>query len=103
MQLDAKPFDRKPEVRIEELKKLFLDFSKKMKSPDFIVPDERTYEKQFTIDDLDKSFTQFMVNADNANSSDLVEWLPLGPITNLEIIHLTFFHTQRHLHQMKNL
>jgi hypothetical protein len=103
MEMDAKPTDRNPGERIEELKTVFLDFSKKMKSPEFIVPEEGTYEKQFTIDDLNKSFTQFKVNADNANSNDLVEGLPLGPITKLEIIHFTLFHTERHLHQMKKI
>ena len=103
MQMDAKPTDRNPGERIEEFKTVFLDFSKKMKSPEFIVPEEGTYEKQFTIDDLNKLFTQFKVNANNANSSELVEGLPLGPITKLEIIYFTLFHTLRHLHQMKKI
>jgi hypothetical protein len=74
-----------------------------MKSPEFIVPEEGTYEKQFSIDDLNKSFTQFKVNANISNSSELVEGLPLKPITKLEIIYFTLFHTQRHLHQMKKI
>ena len=103
MHMDAKPADRNPGERIEQLKNIFLDFSQKLKSPEFIVPEEVTYEKQFTIDDLNKSFNQFKENANNANLSELVEGLPLGPITKLEIIHFTLFHTQRHLHQMKKI
>ena len=100
---NAKPTGRNPGERIEELKMVFLDFSKKMKSPEFIVPEEGTYEKQSVIDDLNKSFNQFKENANNANLNELVEGLPLGPVTKLEIVHFTLFHTQRHLHQMKKI
>ncbi len=103
MHMDAKPTERNPGERIEELKTVFLDLSKKLKSPEFIIPEEGTYEKQFTIDDLNKSFNQFKDNANNVNLNEQVEGLPLGPITKLEIMHFTLFHTQRHLHQMEKI
>lgn len=103
MQMDGKSTDRDPGERIEQLKTVFLDFSKKLQSPEFIIPEEGTYEKQPAIDDLDKSFHQFKEHANNVNINELVEGLPLGPITKLEIIHFTLFHTQRHLHQMKKI
>jgi phage-related protein len=103
MQMDAKPANRNPSQRIDELKKIFLDFSKKLKQPDFIVPEEGIYEKQSAIDELHKSFSQFKESAVSANSNDLIEGLPLGSITKLEIIHFVFYHTQRHLHQMKKI
>lgn len=103
MLTNAKPAERDPGERIKELKKVFLDFSKKLKSPEFIVPEEGPYEKQPVIDDLNKSFIQFKDNANSAILNELVEGLPLGPITKLEIIHFVLFHTQRHLHQMKKI
>ncbi|MFI5130861.1 MAG: DinB family protein [Chitinophagales bacterium] len=103
MLMDAKPAEREPGERIEQLKEIFLDFSTKLKSPDFIVPEEGTYERQSTIDKLSKSFTRFKENTNHANLNDLVEGLPLGPITKLEIIHFVLFHTHRHLHQMKKI
>jgi len=103
MLMDAKPAERDPGARIEELKKVFLDFSNKLKSPDFIVPEEGPYERQPTIDKLNRAFNQFKENTNNANLNDLVEGLPLGPITKLEIIHFVLYHTQRHLHQMKKI
>ena len=103
MDMDAKQTDRNPGERIEQLKTVFLDFSKKMKSPEFITPEEGTYEKQPTIDELNKSFNHLKENTNKANLNELVEGLPLGPVTRLEIIHFTLFHTQRHLHQMKNI
>lgn len=103
MHMDAKPAERNPGERIEELKKIFLDFSKKLTQPDFIVPEERIYEKQSSVEELNHSFNRFKESTDNANLDDLIEGLPLGPITKLEIIHFVLYHTQRHLHQMKKI
>ena len=103
MHMDRKPAKRDPGQRIEELKKIFLDFSKKLTQPDFIVPEERIYEKQSAIKELNESFNRFKESASNANPDDLIEGLPLGPITKLEIIHFVLYHTQRHLHQMKKI
>jgi len=103
MLMDAKPAERNPGERIEELKKIFLNFSKKLTQPDFIMPEELIYEKQSSIEELNKSFNRFKESAVNANLDDLVVGLPLGPITKLEIIHFVLYHTQRHLHQMKKI
>jgi phage-related protein len=103
MHMDAKPAERNPGERIEELKKIFLNFSKKLTQPDFIVPEELIYEKQSSIEALNKSFNRFKESAVNANLNDLVVGLPLGPITKLEIIHFVLYHSQRHLHQMKKI
>ncbi len=73
MDMDANPASRNPGERIEELKIVFLDFSKKMKSFEFIIPEDGTYEKQIAIDDLNKSFNQFKEKANNANLNELVE------------------------------
>ena len=103
MRTEANPATRDPSARIEELSKIFLDFSKKLTQPEFIIPEERIYEKQAAIDELNKSFGRFKESGASANLDDLVEGLPLGPITKLEIIHFVLVHTQRHLHQMKKI
>jgi phage-related protein len=103
MQMDAKPAERNPGERIEQLKQIFLDFSKKLTQPDFIIPEERVYEKQSSIEELNQSFDRFKQSVAAANLNDLIEGLPLGPITKLEIAHFVLYHTQRHLHQMKKI
>jgi len=103
MHMDAKPAERNPGERIEQLKKIFLDFSKKLTQPEFIVPEEQIYEKQSSIDELNKSFNRFKESAESGNLDDMIEGLPLGPITKLEITHFVLYHTQRHLHQMKRI
>lgn len=103
MSIDGKPAERDPGEKIKELKNIFLDFSIKLTQPDFIVPEERIYEKQSSIEELNHSFNRFKDSADNTNLDDLIEDLPLGPITKLEVIHFVLYHTQRHLHQMKKI
>lgn len=103
MRTESKPPKRDPGEKIAQLKKAFLDFSNKMKSPDFIVPEEGPYEKQAAIEELNKSFEQFKENTNKANLNDMVDGLPLGAITKLEILHFVLYHTQRHLHQMRSI
>jgi hypothetical protein len=103
VRMEAAPANRNPGERIDELKTVFLDFSKKLTQPDFLIPEEQFYEKQPAIAELNNSFSRFKENALNANLQDLVEGLPLGPVTKLEIIHFVLYHTQRHLHQMRKI
>lgn len=103
LQMPSKPAERDIHARIPELEKIFLDFSTKLQSPDFIEPDEKNYQKQDTMDKLAQSFEQLKKNANNESLSELVQGLPLGEITKLELLHFILYHTQRHLHQMKKI
>ena len=103
MRKDAIPAERDADERVPELKKTFLDFSIKMKSPDFIVPEAGIYEKQAAIENLKKSFENLIKNLINQNLNDLVTNLPIGEITKLEMLHFVLYHTQRHLHQMEKI
>lgn len=103
MSIDAKKAERNPGERIEQLKAIFLDFSKKLNQPEFIIPEEWIYEKQSSIEELNMSFARFKESVSNATLDELVENLPLGPITKLEIVHFVLYHTQRHLHQMEKI
>jgi len=99
----GKPAERDPGQRMDEFKKIFLDFSIKMNSPEFIVPEDRIYEKATTIEKLEDAFGQLQKNAADANLTELVEDLPFGPTTKLEILYFTLVHTQRHLQQMERI
>jgi len=100
---ESRPAERDPRERIAGLKKAFLDFSTKMKSPDFIIPEEGPYETRSSIDELRSSFELLKENTNRANLNELLEGLPLGEITKLELLHFVLYHTQRHLHQMKKI
>jgi hypothetical protein len=103
MRRDGMPAGRDEGEKIPELKKTFLDFSSKMKSPEFIVPEDVLYEKQAIYDELNNSFGHLEQSTTHAELPDLVEGLPLGPVTKLEILHFVLYHTQRHLNQMKKI
>lgn len=103
MRSDARPAQRGAGEKIPVLKETFLDFSTKLKSPDFIMPEDGPYQKQAIFEELDNAFQQLKESSVNANLSDLVEGLPLGDITKLEVLHFVLYHTQRHKHQMKKI
>lgn len=95
--------DRNPEEKIEGLRKTFLDFTTKMKSPAFIEPSEGTHEKQASIDQLRSAFEQLETSATKADLTQVVKNSPFGDISKLEMLHFVLFHTQRHLHQLENI
>ena len=103
MRTDGTPAERDAGERIPELKKSFLNFSIKMQSPEFIIPETGPYEKGAIIEEMNKSFKLLQESTNTANLSGLVDGLPLGAITKLEAIHFVLYHTQRHLHQMKKI
>ncbi len=103
MDAPGKPPEREPDARVAELEKVFLDFSTKLNAPDFIVPEEGTYEKDRSMQELKTAFDKLKENANKADLNTLLEGLPLGPITKLEILHFSLYHTQRHLQQMKRI
>jgi hypothetical protein len=103
MATEPKDARRRPDEKIPELKKIFLDFSTKLKSPDFIIPEEGHYAKEAVTEKLDRAFERLQENVGHANLNDLVENLPFGPTTKLELLHFVVYHTQRHLNQLTKI
>lgn len=101
--IPSKPAERDPGEKIAGFKATFLDFSTKMKSPDMVAPEDGPYQKQEAIEELQSGFEQLKLNAGQANLNELVEGLPMGPVTKLELLHFVLYHTQRHVHQMKKI
>jgi hypothetical protein len=103
MRNEGKPAERSADEKIPMFRKTFLDFSSKMKAPEFIVPEEKTYDKQTSIEALKNAFKQLKETADKADVNEMVEGLPMGTVTKLELLHFVLYHTQRHLHQLKKI
>jgi hypothetical protein len=87
----------------EKLRTIFLDFSNKFQAPDFIVPEEKIYEKQLSTKELTDAFNKLKTNSSDTNLNELIKGLPMGEVTKLELLHFVLYHTQRHLHQMKKI
>ncbi|MXN91040.1 DinB family protein [Flavobacterium sp. Sd200] len=98
--------DRAPDARAEEFKKIFLDFSTKMKSPDFILPENKEFDKERLIQSLTDT-KEKMVEAVQENDLTGIALLPdahpLKGSTKLEIVYFVTYHTMRHNHQIKKI
>ncbi len=104
LEMQGKPAERKPDQRVKELKNTFLNYELKMKSPPFIVPEPGPYKKDTVIEALKKSNAAVKENMDKADPNEIIN-LPaaFGEITKLELFHFVLYHTQRHVHQLKNI
>jgi hypothetical protein len=102
----AEPAGRNPEQHIQLLSQVFLNFDHKLNSPDFIIPSNEPKEKQKLVNALEETFDSIVLTAASGNL-DLIcigfEMPTLGTLSRKEIIWFTIVHTQRHIHQLKNI
>lgn len=100
---EGKIADRNKSERAEELKKLFLDFTTKLQSPDFVLPTQNTYQKETLIADFRLASEQLIDAVKIANLSEIVKDSALGDLTKYEMLYFVTVHTQRHVHQLKGI
>lgn len=97
---------RDTEKKKQQIKSIFLDFSNKMKSPDFIIPADEPQKKEELMRRMEnkaKEITAAMKDHD-LNRTFLDFELPgFGKFTGLEWSWFITYHTQRHIHQLKNI
>lgn len=97
---------RDPELHSANIKSTFLDFNIKMKSPDFIVPANHPYQKEELTQELTHIRAGLLkaIQASDPTLTCIAFELPvLGYLTRVEAITFTIVHTQRHIHQLKNI
>lgn len=102
----APTIDRPYDAKCGVLRKIFLDFSLKMKSPDFILPESAVHDKETIIrkiPTLEQQLLDAVENMDLTLTCQSFELPNMGFLTRME--WLTFFvvHTQRHIHQLRNI
>ncbi len=98
--------ERNPDDNVEGLKKMFLDFTTKMKSPDFILPENKHYHKEevvLLLKELKPSIIEALQNTDLKEVPQLSEQNPFKGYTKLELAHFLTYHAQRHNRQIKNI
>jgi hypothetical protein len=88
--------------KIPELEKTFLDFNTKMKSPNFILPDDKTFTKEECINKIKECFHS-LESALNQSKLDEILITPLGALTKWEMANFVIYHSKRHLYQLKNI
>ena len=103
LNMKGKPAKRNIDEGVPKLKKMFLDFDVKYKSPEFIVPEEKDYNKEEIIAALQQSIQRLKKIRDEINLSEIISLPPFGEVTKLELVHFVLYHTKRHVHQLKNI
>jgi hypothetical protein len=95
--------ERAPDENIPALKKMFLDFNKKMRSPEFVVPHgifKTKHEVVTTFESVVRDL-QALTNTLDLSRTCLQNKVPeFKGSTRLELVYFTIVHTQRHLHQL---
>ena len=102
----TRPTARQPDEKREAIKKMFLDFTTKMKSPSFVLPGNEALEKEKMMqafEELKTKFDEAINNLNLSESSTGFELPGFGEFTRLEWIWFAVYHTQRHTWQLSNI
>ena len=103
MEMKGKQAERGPDAGEPNIKKIFLDFDAKYKSPEFIVPEEKIYDKDEVVKILKSSINKLKEIRSTANLAEIISLPIFGEITKLELLYFVLYHTQRHIHQLKKI
>ena len=103
MAMDGNPAERSPDAGEPNIKKIFLDFETKFKSPEFIVPEERIYDKEDVLRILKSSIDRLKEMRNKVNLAEIIALPIFGEVTKLELLYFVLYHTQRHIHQLKKI
>jgi hypothetical protein len=97
---------RQPDQNVAPLAAAFLDFTTKLKSPDFILPSDEPQDQAVRLKEANHIFTRL---AEAAQTLDLTltcldfEMPVMGRLTRLEFLWFYVFHTKRHSYQLQNI
>ena len=98
--------DRDPAAKKDMIAADFLNFNIKMKSPGFIVPELRTYDREELLNRLRSVIGNIVETSSNIDPTEECTAFALpvyGHLTRLEWIYFLIYHTQRHVHQLKKI
>jgi hypothetical protein len=98
--------NRRPDAHLDTIAGIFLDFTTKLQSPDFIIPAAEYYDKEEMLTKIkltwDKIGEGIRLLDLSATCLDF-QFPGMGPLTRLEWISFYIWHTQRHLHQLNRI
>ncbi|SEW42984.1 DinB superfamily protein [Chitinophaga sp. YR573] len=100
------PTERNPGEKIKSIEDLFLNFNEKFKSPEFIIPSDHPHDKKLLLKCLTLTLDEVGENLKKQDQSvTCLEFaMPgFGELTRMEWNHFIIVHTQRHIHQLKNI
>ena len=96
--------NRKADEHVETIKNIFLNFTRKLKSPDFIIPEAKDYNKEDLLNTLRKlksSLEEIIETADLDETCTAFGLPTLGYLTRQEALAFVIYHTKRHIRQLE--
>lgn len=102
----VKPVERPGDEKIPAIEAVFLDFSTKLKSPEFILPGPGPHEKETLLRGFDvvrKKIDGIGRSADLTMTCTGFSLPQMGELTRLEWIHFVVCHSRRHVRQMERI
>jgi len=103
---NTKKLASNPEEKVPALKQIFLDFSTKMNSPEFIYPELKDYDKEMLLSSVQKIEKELVYIADNYDLGLTCmdfEMPGFGNLTIYELVSFAGIHTKRHIYQLTNI
>jgi hypothetical protein len=102
----TEPPQRPADQHVEAIAAVFLDFTIKMQSPDFVVPAAGEYDQTDMIERLKTVWSKLKEGVRLLDLGALCmdfEFPTVGHLTRLEWIWFYVFHTRRHIRQLQRL
>jgi len=103
MEMEGKPAEREPDAGEPDIRKIFLDFDVKYKSPQFIVPEEKSYNHGEVLKILNSSIDKLKALRSKADLVEIIDLPIFGKVTKLELLYFVLYHTQRHIYQLNKM
>ena len=98
--------ERDPYEHTAIIEKIFLNYTTKLKSPEFIIPSDKPKNQNLLVNDLDtnrKELKKLMDTLDFDKTFTNFSFPQLGHLTGWECLCFIVCHSKRHIHQMKNI
>ncbi|MGQ7855318.1 DinB family protein [Pedobacter sp. WC2501] len=98
--------DKPADFMVAQIKKDFLNFDVKYDSPKEISPENRAYNPSELLENLGQvrmGISAAAGNLDLTKTCSAYELPGYGFLTRLEAVYFVIYHTQRHIHQLKNI
>ena len=102
----TKETGRSIDEKKESIRNLFLDFTTKMKSPDFILPSTEPFDKEMllkNVKQISATITAALQSHDLSRICLDREIPVFGSLTGMEWAWFIIYHTERHIHQLENM
>lgn len=98
--------DKPADLMVKRIREDFLNFNVKFNSPEEIYPEDKAYNQYALLESLKEirdGISTSITGLDLTKTCSSFELPGYGFLTRLEAIYFVIYHTQRHVHQLKNI